>query len=41
MMNVKFNVNMGGRWHKNLGGTISECYKSGGAPMVKIKDFLH
>ena len=38
---------MGGRWHKNQGGKIRiggrgtkrECYKSGEAPMVKIKDF--
>ena len=30
---------VGGSWHKRGGGTISEGYKSGGAPMVKIKDF--
>ena len=26
-------------WQKNLGDTISEGYKSGEAPMVKIKTF--
>ena len=32
---------MGGRWLKNLGGgTISKCYKSGGAQMVKIRDYI-
>ena len=31
---------IGGRWHKNLVGTISEGYKSRGAPMVNIKDFI-
>ena len=31
-------INLGGG-NKNLGGTISESYKSGEAPMVKIKDF--
>ena len=30
---------IGGKRHKNLGGTISKGNKSEGAPMVKIKDF--
>ena len=32
-------IKIWGGANKNLGGRISECYKSGGAPMVKIKDF--
>ena len=32
-------IKIGEGHNKNLGGTISKCYKSGGAPMVKIKDF--